>query len=136
MAFFSGMPPTRHAFETLLVASRSPKAPTKRMMSRVTSFLPDIAPGIIKFPSDLQKLATDFEQPRSRFKEKNAFPFFVKFPKIGGVWPNFPDAENMGVFFPQSNPPGFFRPQKARGTLCDSWPKQKTQPKTPKIISF
>lgn len=33
-----------------------------RMMSRVTSFLLDIAPGIIKFPSDLQKLATDFEQ--------------------------------------------------------------------------
>lgn len=33
-----------------------------RMMSRVTSFLLDIAPSIIKFPSDLQKLATDFEQ--------------------------------------------------------------------------
>ncbi|KAH7955589.1 hypothetical protein HPB52_001675 [Rhipicephalus sanguineus] len=33
-----------------------------RMMSRVTSFLLDIAPNIIKFPSDLQKLAKDFEQ--------------------------------------------------------------------------
>ncbi|KAH7935493.1 hypothetical protein HPB52_008894 [Rhipicephalus sanguineus] len=32
------------------------------MMSRVTSFLLDIAPNIIKFPSDLQKLAKDFEQ--------------------------------------------------------------------------
>ncbi|KAH7959330.1 hypothetical protein HPB49_010436 [Dermacentor silvarum] len=39
-----------------------------RMMSRGTSFLLDIAPGIIKFPSDLHKLATDFEQV-SRFPD-------------------------------------------------------------------
>lgn len=39
-----------------------------RMMSRVTSFLLDIAPSIIKFPSDLHKLATDFEQV-SRFPD-------------------------------------------------------------------
>ncbi|KAH7936904.1 hypothetical protein HPB49_006279 [Dermacentor silvarum] len=39
-----------------------------RMMNRVTSFLLDIAPSIIKFPSDLHKLATDFEQV-SRFPD-------------------------------------------------------------------
>ncbi|KAH8032724.1 hypothetical protein HPB51_001422 [Rhipicephalus microplus] len=33
-----------------------------RMMGRVTAFLLDIAPNVIKFPSDLQKLAVDFEK--------------------------------------------------------------------------
>ncbi|KAH9375951.1 hypothetical protein HPB48_018718 [Haemaphysalis longicornis] len=56
------MPPTRHAFETLLVAFEVSESTHHRMMSRVTSFLLDIAPSVIKFPSDLQKLATDFEQ--------------------------------------------------------------------------
>ncbi|XP_070385357.1 putative nuclease HARBI1 [Dermacentor albipictus] len=40
----------------------------QRMMSRVTLFLLDIAPSVIKFPSDLHKLATDIEQV-SRFPD-------------------------------------------------------------------
>ncbi|KAL3206534.1 hypothetical protein MRX96_010608 [Rhipicephalus microplus] len=56
------MQPTKHALEMSLAALKLAESTHHRMMGRVTAFLLDIAPNVIKFPSDLQKLAVDFEK--------------------------------------------------------------------------
>ncbi|KAL3249880.1 hypothetical protein MRX96_055779 [Rhipicephalus microplus] len=61
-AAIEGMPPTNPAYEMSQDLLKLGKSTHHRMMYRVMYFLLDIAPRIVTFPDDMEKVSNDFKQ--------------------------------------------------------------------------